>query len=111
MLLLFFPGSEDRQRQGRQDPVGCIPSSGAPLRLPLCPLTPFCLLVLPECPLVALHDHPAVLTDRCWHFFDPVARSLTHHFSACRVNSSASLVATKSRRSGHESRFQAAEQQ
>lgn len=53
----------------------------------------------------------AVVTDRCWHFFDPVARSLTHHFSACRVNSSASLVATKSRRSSDEPRLQATEQQ
>jgi hypothetical protein len=67
--------------------------------------------MLPECPLVALHDHPAVLADRCCDFFDPVARSLTHHFSACRFNSSAALVATKSRRSGYESRFQATEQQ
>ena len=80
MLLLFFPGSEDHQRPGRQDPVGCIPSSGVPLRLLLCLLTSLGLLVLPECPLSAPHDHSAVLTGRCWHFFDPVGVALTHQF-------------------------------
>ena len=80
-------------------------------RFRLCPLTSLGLLVLPQRPLVALHDHSTVLTDRCWHFFDPVVRLLPHQFSACRLYSSAALVATKSRRSGHESCLQVLEQE
>jgi len=34
----------------------------------LCPLTSLRLLVLPERPLVALHDHPAVLAGACGNF-------------------------------------------
>ena len=44
------------------------------------PLATLGLLVLPECPLSAPHDHSAVLTGSCGDFFDPVGRSLTYQF-------------------------------
>ena len=52
---------------------------GAPSRLLLCSLTSLGLLVLPECPLSAPHDHSALLTGSCGDLLDPVGRSLTFH--------------------------------
>ena len=45
-------------------------------------LTPLGLLVLPECPLVALHDYSAVLTEVGGDPLNPVGRSLTDQFPA-----------------------------
>lgn len=67
--------------------------------------------MLPESPLVALYDHSAVLTGACWDFLDPVVRTLSHQFSAIRVNVPASLVAGECWGSGDEPSFQAPEQQ
>lgn len=46
--------------------LDCNFRAGAPMALLcfLCPLAPLGLLVLPECPLVPLDLHPAVLTGR-----------------------------------------------
>ncbi len=67
--------------------------------------------MLPECPLVALHDLSAVLTGACGDSLDPVGRALSHQFPAIRFNAPTSLVAGECWGSGDEPSLQAPEQQ
>jgi hypothetical protein len=74
-------------------------------------LAPLSLLMLAECPLVALDHHSAVFANRYGACSAPSLRALTHQFPTLRVNASALLVAGQSRGGGDEPRFQAPEEQ
>ncbi len=67
--------------------------------------------MLPQRPLVALDDRPAVLTGACGDFFDPVGGSFSYQFPMGRVNVPSLLVAGQGRSSRDETCFKATEQE